>query len=109
MIADAADHQLRNRIEGELRRLAAEHIGDAREDVRRRNRREVVLESEERHGRLGREALTKPIGEGIDAVHRVDGIVRRVCAQRLDERGAHVLVITGVQHELDLARLDQRL
>ena len=50
-VANAADHQLWHRVEGELARLAAEHISDTREHVGRGDGGEVLGEREERHAR----------------------------------------------------------
>mmetsp|Transcript_9996 Transcript_9996/g.25884 ORF Transcript_9996/g.25884 Transcript_9996/m.25884 type:complete len:530 (-) Transcript_9996:184-1773(-) len=105
VVPDAADHQLGYGVEGELGWLAGQHVRHAREHVRRRHRRKVVLEREQRHGRLWRATLAELLGEVVHAVHGIDDVVRSG-AERLDERDAHVLVVTRVEEELDLARCD---
>mmetsp|Transcript_15746 Transcript_15746/g.34157 ORF Transcript_15746/g.34157 Transcript_15746/m.34157 type:complete len:308 (+) Transcript_15746:595-1518(+) len=105
VITDATDHELGHRVEGELRGLAAEDVGDAADDVGGRDGGEVGVEGEERDGLLGLAAGKHGRTEVAHAVEGVDKLVDRADGlERLDKGSLHVRVVTRVEEQLHLAR-----
>mmetsp|Transcript_40380 Transcript_40380/g.130209 ORF Transcript_40380/g.130209 Transcript_40380/m.130209 type:complete len:540 (+) Transcript_40380:334-1953(+) len=107
VVAHAAEHQLWHRVEGELTRLAREHVRDAAQDVGGGDGREVDVEGEDSDGALRLEAGGHAAAKVVHALQRVDERVADAeVVEAVGEGLVHVGVVARVEQQLRAAARD---